>query len=79
MTSKCDRSTGQCDGGCKQGWTGNICDQSKYFYRQCTFKVYYLQQIGAVLLLIYWNTNVKSNLKEHPKDYVDFNCNVYMI
>lgn len=27
--SDCDRSTGQCKRGCKQGWTGNTCDQSK--------------------------------------------------
>lgn len=29
VLSDCDRSTGQCKSGCKQGWTGNTCDQSK--------------------------------------------------
>lgn len=54
VISKCDRSTGQCNGGCKEGWTGNICDQGKYCYRQCTFEVYHLQQIGSVLLRMYF-------------------------
>lgn len=26
-TSECDKSTGHCIGGCKQGWAGNTCDQ----------------------------------------------------
>lgn len=30
VTNNCDRFTGQCDGGCKPGWTGITCDQSKY-------------------------------------------------
>lgn len=25
----CDKSTGQCIGGCKSGWTGTVCDQGK--------------------------------------------------
>lgn len=31
VTSRCDRFTGECDGGCKPGWTGIICDQGKCF------------------------------------------------
>lgn len=27
VTRRCDRFTGSCDGGCKPGWTGNICSQ----------------------------------------------------
>lgn len=27
VTSQCDRFTGRCGGGCKQGWTGNTCDE----------------------------------------------------
>lgn len=30
VTNNCDRFTGQCDRGCKPGWTGVTCDQSKY-------------------------------------------------
>lgn len=26
---KCDRFTGECDSGCKPGWTGTTCDQCK--------------------------------------------------
>lgn len=25
-TTKCNRFTGKCGGGCKSGWTGNTCD-----------------------------------------------------
>lgn len=28
VVNDCDRFTGQCDGGCKPGWTGITCDQS---------------------------------------------------
>lgn len=28
-SSKCDRFTGHCYEGCKQGWTGSKCDQRK--------------------------------------------------
>lgn len=27
--NRCDRFTGQCNSGCKPGWTGNICYQRK--------------------------------------------------
>lgn len=27
----CNRFTGQCNEGCKQGWSGDTCDQSKCF------------------------------------------------
>lgn len=27
VTSICDKSSGQCEGGCKPGWTGATCDQ----------------------------------------------------
>lgn len=30
LTRKCDRFTGQCDGGCEPGWVSITCDQS-YF------------------------------------------------
>lgn len=30
VTSQCDRFTGQCDGGCKPGWTENTCNQCKF-------------------------------------------------
>lgn len=29
MTNSCDKITGQCDGGCITGWSGNSCSQSK--------------------------------------------------
>lgn len=31
VEDQCDRTNGQCDNGCKSGWTGNTCDQSKTF------------------------------------------------
>lgn len=31
VTSICDRFTGRCDGGCKLGWKGDTCDQSKRY------------------------------------------------
>lgn len=27
IESQCDRFTGHCKGGCKSGWTGQMCDQ----------------------------------------------------
>lgn len=30
MNRSCDRVTGECDGGCKPGWTGINCDWGKY-------------------------------------------------
>lgn len=27
VRNSCDISTGQCEGGCKPGWTGNTCNQ----------------------------------------------------
>lgn len=30
VTSTCDKSTGQCKGGCKPRWTGGVCYQSKW-------------------------------------------------
>nr|XP_034316286.1 uncharacterized protein LOC105324500 [Crassostrea gigas] len=30
LTSRCDRKTGQCEGGCITGWTGNRCNHPKY-------------------------------------------------
>lgn len=29
VTRTCDKFTGQCEGGCKPGFTGNTCDQGK--------------------------------------------------
>lgn len=31
-TSRCDRFTGQCEGGCKPGWTGTTCVIGKYHH-----------------------------------------------
>lgn len=28
VTRICNRFTGECEGGCKAGWTGTICNQS---------------------------------------------------
>lgn len=38
VTNSCDRFTGECNGGCKTGWTGMTCVQSKYD------KIKYLEQ-----------------------------------
>lgn len=32
VTRRCDRVTGQCEGGCITGWTGSICNQRKFFF-----------------------------------------------
>lgn len=32
VTIGCDKILGRCDGGCKLGWTGNICDQMISMY-----------------------------------------------
>lgn len=32
VTTQCHKVTGQCEGGCKPGWTGNMCDHSMDFY-----------------------------------------------
>lgn len=29
VTRSCKKSTGQCEGGCMRGWTGDTCDQSE--------------------------------------------------
>lgn len=31
MDNICNRSTGQCELGCKAGWTGILCNQGKVF------------------------------------------------
>lgn len=31
LEDQCNRTNGRCDNGCKPGWTGNTCDQSKTF------------------------------------------------
>lgn len=36
-SASCDRFTGYCNGGCKPGWTGNKCDQSKRMHDSCFF------------------------------------------
>lgn len=30
---RCDKTTGQCEGGCIIGWTGNMCNESKTVYQ----------------------------------------------
>lgn len=32
VTNSCDRFTGRCDGGCKPGWKGLYCNESKIKY-----------------------------------------------
>lgn len=36
-TNPCDRFTGRCDGGCKPGWKGLYCNESKHvkLYLSC--------------------------------------------
>lgn len=31
-STNCDRFTGDCNGGCKQGWMGSKCDQRKTMF-----------------------------------------------
>lgn len=41
VNSTCDKSTGQCIGGCKPGWTGIMCDhacESGYFGKDCKLR-----------------------------------------
>lgn len=30
VTSRCDKVSGKCIGGCKPGWFGDMCDQGTY-------------------------------------------------
>lgn len=39
VSRECDRFTGQCNEGCKEGWTGNTCDQGYHSPTQCSLKV----------------------------------------
>lgn len=56
VASKCDRFTGQCEGGCKQGWTGTTCDQGKYNqqYNANQFNLAYIQYSPWNLLLYHF-------------------------
>lgn len=38
-TSRCDRFTGHCTEGCKAGWTGNMCDQRKFYIYACIYNL----------------------------------------
>lgn len=47
VTTQCNKVTGQCEGGCKPGWTGNTCDHSMniwllYLKRRRNF-IFYIQ------------------------------------
>lgn len=40
-TGRCDRFTGQCEGGCKSGWTGTTCANGKYHhFFSCVMHIY---------------------------------------
>lgn len=35
LTSRCDRRTGQCEGGCITGWTGSMCNHRRFICVSC--------------------------------------------
>ena len=36
-SGKCDKITGHCEGGCRAGWTGDMCENGKALnYRDCS-------------------------------------------
>lgn len=37
VSNQCNRFTGHCNGGCKQGWAGNMCDQGKFILSKSMF------------------------------------------
>lgn len=63
VTSRCDRFTGNCNRGCKLGWTGNTCDQSEYTVKKSklpnTFHIY--SQDLTVLIKQWYKYNVSHN------------------
>lgn len=61
VTNICDRITGECDGGCKPGWIGNTCDQSKYVsvnYINIKIALSYLINIQRYILICVWIVQV---------------------
>lgn len=51
VTTHCNKVTGQCEGGCKPGWTGSTCNQSMNFWllflKQKGFQMLHSNQITA--------------------------------
>lgn len=43
VTSRCNKFTGKCDGGCKLGWIGNTCKESKFNIHVLDNSYMYLQ------------------------------------
>lgn len=50
LKDQCDRTNGLCYKGCKPGWTGETCDQSKTFVSH--FKLLYIIPLGNLKELI---------------------------
>lgn len=54
LTSRCEKSTGQCDDGCIPGWRGIICNQSKCFtsYLMVCIIFFFLYILSSVFVIL---------------------------
>mgnify|MGYP003691311099 CR=1 FL=1 len=47
----CDKITGQCIGGCRAGWTGDMCKTGKPYVNEIADKVIYLMNYWMCILI----------------------------
>lgn len=70
MTGRCDRVTGQCNRGCKPGWTTKTCKQSRYFGK--------LLIVKTTIVTHFEHTCFKESTHTHHL-YVNINMYTYFL
>lgn len=59
-TGRCDRFTGNCEGGCKSGWTGTTCANGKYHhFFSCVMHIYSTNHTLITLMNARYNKKKK--------------------